>query len=869
MKKLVTILVFFSVFSFAALASHITGGEMYYSFSGLSNGKHSYRVTLKLFQRCNSNRQFPDPAIISVFDKTTNARVFDLMAAISSTDNIQISNPDPCITNPPFVCYDVAYYSFTVTVPSSRLGYVISSQVNFRIAGINNVEPGSGNIGATYTAEIPGTADAVNGPENNSAHFSGNDLVVVCAKNDFQYSFSAVDPDNDQLYYYFCDAYASTGGGGTPSPPDPPPFPQVPYYIPEFSGSSPLGNNVSINSASGLITGIAPSPGIYVVTVCVDEVRNGKVIARQRKDIQINVADCSIASASLLPEYLLCKNTQTITIANQSNSPLIMTTDWEFIDNTGTIVFTSSSPVVTYTFPGIGVYTVKLIINKNGTCTDSTSSLVRVFPGFVPDFSFAGICFNKPTVFTDGTASVYGTANFWKWDFGEPATGLAVSSMQHPVYTYPQMGIKNVSLIVADTRGCRDTIVKSLSIVDKPDIGLGFHDTLICKNDNLMLQGSASGIYSWTPPVNIINANTSTPTVSPTSTTTYYVDFEDNGCKNRDSVKVNVVDHVSLFPMNDTTICSGDTIQLRLNSDGLQYTWIPAVQIIDATVKSPFVITNVPTNYQVTAIIGGCSVSDGIFVNAVPYPLANAGQDFSVCYNTSGQLAGSTDGSSWTWSPATYLNNPLLLNPLAYPPGTSSFVLTAFDTRGCPKPGTDTVTIFMLPKLTVSTDTDTAVVINQPVQLIATGAMSYTWSPPDFLSATNIADPVAIFPNSAEQVRYKVIGFGEEGCRDSAYVSIKVFKTGPSVFVPTAFTPNNDGLNDLLIPVAAGISHIEYFSIYNRWGQLVFSTSMAGKGWDGRVNGQMQTSNTFIWVVKAVDYTGKPYFRKGMVTLIR
>lgn len=118
-------------------------------------------------------------------------------------------------------------------------------------------------------------------------------------------------------------------------------------------------------------------------------------------------------------------------------------------------------------------------------------------------------------------------------------------------------------------------------------------------------------------------------------------------------------------------------------------------------------------------------------------------------------------------------------------------------------------------------------------------------------------------------IRYKVEVYNSVGCFDSAFVSVKVFATLPAVFVPTAFTPNSDGKNDRLLPVIAGMQKMEYFNIYNRWGQLVFSTSMNGYGWDGRINGQLQGTNTYVWMVKAIDYLGQPYFRKGMVTLIR
>ncbi|MFZ1328263.1 MAG: T9SS type B sorting domain-containing protein, partial [Chitinophagaceae bacterium] len=447
---------------------------------------------------------------------------------------------------------------------------------------------------------------------------------------------------------------------------------------------------------------------------------------------------------------------------------------------------------------------------------------------------------------------------------------IDISSLQNPSYTYPFLGTKNVRLIATDTRGCRDTISKTLTIIDKPPISLAFRDTLICVNDNLVLQASGIGNFSWTPPVNIINANTATPTVSPLTTTTYYVELDDNGCRNRDSVKVNVVSFVTLQAMADTIICRTDTIQLRVNSNGLQYAWTPASQFINATVKNPFAFTNnAMTNYQVTATIGGCSATDNIIVTTVPYPVVNAGTDFSICYNAMAQLNGMTDGSSWQWAPASLVSNPNLLNPVSYPPRTTNYILTAFDTRGCPKPTSDTIRVTVLPKMRVSAGRDTSVIVNQPLQLTATGGINYDWIPATYLSAADISNPVSIFPNPATGIQYKVIVYSTQGCKDSAYINIKVFKTKPTIFVPTAFTPNNDGKNDLLRPIAVGISNIEYFNIYNRWGQLLFSTTINGQGWDGRINGVLQSTGTFVWTVKATDYTGEAYFQKGVVTLIR
>jgi gliding motility-associated-like protein len=87
--------------------------------------------------------------------------------------------------------------------------------------------------------------------------------------------------------------------------------------------------------------------------------------------------------------------------------------------------------------------------------------------------------------------------------------------------------------------------------------------------------------------------------------------------------------------------------------------------------------------------------------------------------------------------------------------------------------------------------------------------------------------------------------------------------------VPTGFTPNGDGRNDVIRPIAVGLKQLEYFRIFNRWGEMVFQTSTNGAGWDGRIAGKDQGTNVFVWIVKGVDYTGKSFFAKGTVTLIR
>jgi gliding motility-associated-like protein len=860
MNKILLFFLLFLFFAFTAKADHITGGEIYYTSVPGANGTNSYNVTFKLFMRCNSGRQFNNPTVVSVFDKGTNQRVTDINVSLSSSETIQITSQDPCITDPPKVCYVVGYYNFVLNLPATANGYTLASQVNYRIQGISNFQSYYSNIGATYSAEIPGNPAA----QNNSAQFTGSDLVVVCANNKFSYSFGATDPDGDQLRYSFCEAYRSGIGGNNVAPPPQPPYQPVPYGN-GFTENAPLGNNVQINAQTGLITGLAPSPGVYVVTVCVEELRNGLVIARQRKDLQINIAPCNIAAALLEPEYMLCKDSKTISLVNLSGSPLIRTSYWEITNRAGQVVFSSINSSDTYTFADTGLYKIKLSINRGQACNDSTSSLAKVYPGFIPDYNFTGICFNKPTAFKDLTTSVYGSVNSWNWHFGN----VDSSNKQNPIYTYTSNGTRDVKLVVTNTVGCRDEIMKPVAIVSEPPIKLAFKDTLICKGDAITLKASGGGVFTWSTGNNIINANTPSPTVTPTTTSSYVVNLDDNGCLNRDTVLVRVTDKVKLNVMDDTTICRGDTIQLRLQSDAFTYSWNPAGQVLSPASANPFAVTNNKTTYTVKANIGGCSAIGNITVSTVPYPSAYAGKDTLICYNTSAQLLGLSDASTISWIPAIGLNHTDIINPVANPVKTTSYILSAYDTKGCPKPALDTVIVTVLPPIKAFAGQDTSAVLEQPLQLLATGGVNYLWSPGTGLSATNVANPIALYNETFNQIRYKVVVFNEANCRDSAFVIVKVFNTGPTVFVPTAFTPNGDGKNDVLKPIVAGMKRFDVFSIYNRWGQRVFSTETNSKGWDGTINGVLQPPGAYVWWVRATDYKDAPYFKKGTVVLIK
>lgn len=845
---------------------------MYYTFIGMSGSNYRYHVTLKLFRNCGpTGAQLDQNAGIGIFSKSNNALVWDQLVPRTRVDILNLTSPGPCITNPPVVCYEVGYYEVDVELPGSALGYTIAYQRCCRINGISNLI-NSGNQGATYTADIPGNSVLATAPENNSAKFTGRDTVIVCGGYPFTYNFGAADPDpNDELRYSFCQAYvggsSGSAGASMPVPPANPPYQSVSYNFP-FSAGSPLGADVTINPLTGLVSGKSPAAGIYVVTVCVQEIRNGVVIATQRKDLQIKAGGCDIAAAELDPEYITCDGLS-YSFTHASN-PLINSFYWEFGDPGSGANNTSSLQNPTHTFSAAGDYTIKLVTNRNQECSDSTTAIVKVWPGFFPDFNAAGVCITNPILFNDQTTTAFGVVNSWTWDFGD-AGSSDVSTQQNPSWTYSATGTKNVRLIATNSKGCIDTITKQVNIIDKPPITLAFTDTLICVPDAVQLQASGTGTFSWTPLTNITNPNTPTPTVNPTTTTTYTVQLNDQGCTNTANVQVRVVTFVTLNEMPDTLICQTDHAQLHVQSDGLRYQWTPAASLNDPTLQNPIAISGNTELYTVTASIGSCTAVRDIQVTASPYPVANAGPDTTICYNEPAFLHATHNGDSFTWKPLSSLLNANTLNPTAYPADTTAYIFSSFynDPNVCPKAGNDTVIVNVLPKIHAYAGRDTLVVVGQPVQLNAEGGISYVWTPSTGLNNPNIQNPIGTYGAEIDSVRYFVRVYNEAGCYDSTTVKVTVFKTTPYVFVPTAFTPNGDGLNDVIRPIAVGVERILYFRIFNRWGQMVFSTTTNGHGWDGRIGGTPQGSNVFVWMVSAIDYVGKPIFLKGTVTLIR
>lgn len=345
-----------------------------------------------------------------------------------------------------------------------------------------------------------------------------------------------------------------------------------------------------------------------------------------------------------------------------------------------------------------------------------------------------------------------------------------------------------------------------------------------------------------------------------------------NGCTLASTVVIDTTDALTLLMDNDATICEGTSKQVVINSNATSFTWSPAAGLSSATVKDPILSPTTTTAYSLLAKLGICEVTGALNVVVLPAPVASAQGPDTTCYEKDIYLSGS-GGGDYMWTPTTYLNNPTIANPLVINPKSSvTYSLTVTDANGCKSLKPATVALYVKPPYQVFAGNDTSVMVGQSVALNAVdvdgvGFDQWTWSPGVFLSSASIANPTASF-SEVGVYTYVVDAKAPDGCGGSDSITIKVFSVA-DIFVPNAFTPNGDGHNDVLRAIPVSMREFRYLTIFNRWGQRVFTTTNVGIGWDGSFNGGPAPTGVYVWMVAGVDYTGRVVEKKGTVMLIR
>jgi gliding motility-associated-like protein len=488
-----------------------------------------------------------------------------------------------------------------------------------------------------------------------------------------------------------------------------------------------------------------------------------------------------------------------------------------------------------------------------------------------------GITINEPTALTSSGATIAAICNGQNNGTITITVNGGISPYQYSidggviwqggnVFNVPA---GNYTITIRDANNCTKT--QNVTVSQPPLLtASSINSNATCAGGNngtiVITAGGGNGSYTYSiDGINFQAANNFN--VIPGN---YTVTVKDNlGCSTSFPAVINLTNNLTLTPQPNVTICEGNSTQLSLVSNATIYAWTPATGLSNTGIANPVANPVATTQYIVTATLGLCSANDTVVVNVNTAPIPDAGPQGFICYGQSYQLQGA-GGTNFSWTPPVTLNNPNISNPVATPGTTTTYTLSVVDANGCPSLVTDDVIVDVTPPIQVITlPIDTIGYPGDNFQLQAiSGGNIYNWTPVIGLSDPNIPNPVVTVGAIGNDVVYKVTASTVAGCKGEGFITIRVYK-GPDIYVPTAFTPNNDGLNDKFFPFPVGIKKINYFKVYNRWGQLMFSTTRLYDGWDGKAGGIAQGTGVYVWMAQGITKDDKVITKKGTVTLIR
>lgn len=392
-------------------------------------------------------------------------------------------------------------------------------------------------------------------------------------------------------------------------------------------------------------------------------------------------------------------------------------------------------------------------------------------------------------------------------------------------------------------------------------------------------QGYSNPAYQWQVSTDNINWSDIPAAVNPTyerkptATGNYYYRMTVTEAENIGSPNCRITSNVIRFtvegkpvPMagSNSPVCEGAQLTLSA-SGGSTYVWTGPDNFSASGAQSTIndiTQTARGTYYVTVTSAAGCVQNDSTMVEVVPRPVASAGDDIGICEGSSTILSGTATGS-FSWSPSTGLSQTDVANPVASPADSIVYTLTTQDqASGCS--ATDSVAVFVYRKPGANAGTDKAIIEGESTTLqgIVSGTeISFNWTPATYISNSTLLAPVVSPVSDAVYTLHAVSNVGCGSASDDVFV--RVYK---KVIVPNAFSPNRDGINDTWQIVALDAYPNAVVSVFNRYGQAVFTSTGTYTPWNGRYNNADLPVGTYYYVIDVKE--GLPVI-KGWVTILR
>ncbi|MDP4262992.1 MAG: PKD domain-containing protein, partial [Bacteroidota bacterium] len=545
-----------------------------------------------------------------------------------------------------------------------------------------------------------------------------------------------------------------------------------------------------------------------------------------------------------------------------------------YTNNFGTLLGTGETMTMTSPpAPGTTIHVEVIPYNGFG-CSDTLEVPFTVgFPvaNAGPDKS---LCIGTPV--SIGSNTITGYSYSWA-----PAYFLSNPNIASPLAN-PPADTTYIVTVTNNASGCTAQDTVTVHVNPKPVAGFNSPPPQCLAGNSFTFTNtstvSVGGLaYRW----NFGDGNTSTqanPTHTYSSAGVYSVKLvvtSNNGCKDsiiHSAVTVNANPPVKTNP--DLSICRGNSVQLQ-TTGALSYTWSPAQALSCSDCSNPIANPLTNASYIVKGIDNaGCPGYDTINITVFQPIRIDVSPDRTICNGQSINLQATGTAASYTWSPAQSLSNATITNPIASPTTTTQYRVVGFDGHNC---FTDTsfvtITVNPTPAIDLGPDLNLSTGTIYPLaSVVQNGPItSWQWSPATNLSCTDCPDPSATIKND---ITYHATIKNIYGCVANDSIHIRTFCEGSQVFIPNAFTPDGDGVNDILMVRAKGIQSVRSFRIFSRWGELIFEKTNfqpndPAFGWDGKIKGVTGPAEVYVYTVEVVCDNFQTYLFKGNTSILK
>ncbi len=539
---------------------------------------------------------------------------------------------------------------------------------------------------------------------------------------------------------------------------------------------------------------------------------------------------------------------------------------------------------VTHRYSTENRFIVNLIANYETGCRDSIQTEIIIKPSQISSFTLNSStqCENNNNIEINNTSTDPLGNLSYTWLFGDGT----IKRDANPTHTYNKDGNYTIKLITSNVFGCLDSISNSVSILDLPERVIQINDSIQClKNNNFILTGGnlqdPNTTYTWVFEPDIRKAGYKVDhQIQSIDTVSVKLIISKNGCTDSTMKYLYIAKNpIAGYLVNDSIQCAQNNLFVFTNTSTgeflpFSFEW-KNNDIVFSNEASPSLKINTPGSKKINLLVRnseGCIDSIQKILQVIPNPVVRFDiNDSTQCVTNN--LFSFINGSTSPLALTTYIwkiDNQQVSTSKDYTftsrnSGTKNIKLLVSDAEGC----TDSLTKFIAigeqpigKTLPVAT-----AVVNRQLQLNARvfTKTNYNWTPKIGLNNYLIPNPVFQYD---QEVLFTIAMENEFNCKYTDTLKVLLFKE-KDIIMPKAFSPNGDGINDVIKPFLIGIQEFKFIRIFNRWGNLVFETKDENKGWDGFYKGSKQAMETYTWIAEGIDIDGLTVKKGGNFILLR